>query len=117
MVVHCNHQNEICPSVATACLKLSEKNITLLNQSVLLKGINDSTDQLCQLSERLFDAGIMPYYLHLLDKVSGTHHFEVTEEKAIKLITQIKEKLPGYLVPKLVKEEMGAPSKSIVTFS
>jgi len=78
---------------------------------VLLAGINDSTDALTALSERLFAAGVLPYYLHLLDKVQGAAHFDVPEERARQLITGISAVLPGYLVPKLVREVAGAPSK------
>ncbi|MBS3953754.1 MAG: EF-P beta-lysylation protein EpmB [Methylomicrobium sp.] len=111
MVVHCNHANEISQSVAQACRLIKDYGITLLNQSVLLKGVNDTANDLCTLSERLFENGIIPYYLHSLDKANGTQHFEVSEEHALKLIQQIQDRLPGYLVPKLVKEIAGAPSK------
>lgn len=115
IVVHCNHSNEIDQNVKEACNTLSKLNITLLNQSVLLKDINDSVDQLCQLSETLFATGILPYYLHLLDKVTGTQHFDVTRARAITLIEAVKIRLPGYLVPKLVEEKAGAPAKIAVT--
>ncbi|MCK5356112.1 MAG: EF-P beta-lysylation protein EpmB [Methyloprofundus sp.] len=115
IVVHCNHSNEIDQSVIDACKTITKHNITLLNQAVLLKGVNDSVDQLCQLSETLIVAGIIPYYLHLLDKVSGTHHFDVNRTTAIALIEAVKLRLPGYLVPKLVNEVAGTPSKTAVT--
>ena len=111
VVVHCNHANEINSRVITACQRLKNNGITLLNQSVLLKGVNDNADVLSHLSERLFAMGIMPYYLHLLDKATGTAHFEVFEEDALTLVKHIKDRLPGYLVPKLVKEQAGAASK------
>lgn len=115
IIVHCNHSNEIDQSVIDTCHRLAQQNITLLNQSVLLKDINDSVDQLCQLSETLFSAGILPYYLHLLDKVSGTQHFDVDSHTAINLIAGVKERLPGYLVPKLVREEAGALAKITIS--
>jgi L-lysine 2,3-aminomutase len=114
VVVHCNHANEVSESVLLACQQLKQPNVTLLNQSVLLKGVNDDAQTLCALSERLFHCGILPYYLHLLDKASGTGHFEVTETTALTLIQQMQAQLPGYLVPKLVKEQAGAMSKLLV---
>lgn len=115
MVVHCNHANELSQSVAHACRMTKDHSITLFNQSVLLKGVNDTANDLCHLSERLFENGIIPYYLHSLDKANGTQHFEVSEEHALKLIQQMQDSLPGYLVPKLVKEIAGAPSKQSLT--
>ena len=114
VVIHCNHANEIDASVDTALARLAGRGITLLNQAVLLAGINDTAPALTALSERLFAAGVMPYYLHLLDKVQGAAHFEVPEERARKLIGETGALLPGYLVPKLVREEAGAPSKSVL---
>jgi L-lysine 2,3-aminomutase len=114
VVVHSNHANEISPAVAQACTTLSKSNITLLNQSVLLKGVNDTAEQLCHLSEILFSIKVMPYYLHILDKANGTGHFEVSEAEAVKIFHTLQEKLPGYLVPKLVNEQAGAPSKTMI---
>ncbi|CAA9889580.1 putative lysine aminomutase [Candidatus Methylobacter favarea] len=111
VVIHCNHANEINKRVIPACKSLKENGLILFNQSVLLKGVNDNAAVLCDLSEKLFSHGIIPYYLHLLDKASGTGHFEVAETEALKLIRQIQDTLPGYLVPKLVKEQAGAASK------
>jgi len=111
IVVHCNHANEINDRVIAACNSLRNSAITLFNQSVLLKGVNDNAEVLCKLSEQLFSHGIIPYYLHLLDKATGTGHFEVSEEDALALIRQVQTALPGYLVPKLVKERAGAESK------
>ena len=111
VVVHCNHANEINPRVIAACKLLKNNGITLFNQSVLLKGVNDNVAALCELSEQLFSHGIIPYYLHLLDKATGTGHFEVSETAASALIKQVQAALPGYLVPKLVKEQAGAMSK------
>ena len=114
LVVHCNHANEINDRVIDACRLLKKQGITLFNQSVLLKGVNDNAEQLCTLSERLFSHGIIPYYLHSLDKANGTGHFEVAESKALKLINLLQQTLPGYLVPKLVKERAGAASKQYI---
>ncbi len=114
LVTHCNHSNELSEQVAKACLALKKENITLLNQSVLLKDINDSAAVLQNLSERLFNCGILPYYLHLLDKASGTAHFEVKQEAALKIHQQLLNNLPGYLVPKLVKEQAGKASKTLL---
>ncbi|MGJ0483063.1 MAG: EF-P beta-lysylation protein EpmB [Methylomicrobium sp.] len=114
LVVHCNHPNEITERVSEACRLLKQKGIVQLNQSVLLRGVNDNSFQLAALSERLFENGVMPYYLHLLDKVSGAGHFEVEEAEALELIRQMQAALPGYLVPKLVKEIAGANSKRYV---
>jgi EF-P beta-lysylation protein EpmB len=114
IVTHCNHANEISERVITACNLLKNSGIALFNQAVLLKGVNDNAKALCELSERLFSHGIIPYYLHLLDKAIGTGHFEVSEAKALELILQVQAALPGYLVPKLVKEQAGAASKQYV---
>jgi EF-P beta-lysylation protein EpmB len=114
IVVHCNHANEINPRVIGAINLLRNNSITLFNQSVLLKGVNDNPAALCELSEQLFSIGIIPYYLHLLDKATGTGHFEVSEIEAINLIKQVQATLPGYLVPKLVKELAGALSKKSI---
>jgi len=111
LVVHANHAQEIDSSVHRAMQGLKERGVTVLNQSVLLRGVNDSCEALVQLSERLFEAGIMPYYLHLLDRAQGTAHFEAPETVARLLETQLRRRLPGYLVPQLVREQRGAPSK------
>ncbi len=114
IVVHCNHANEINDRVITAFNTLKGHSITLFNQSVLLKDVNDRVDTLCALSEKLFHHGVIPYYLHLLDKAAGTGHFEVAETQAVELIKEVQATLPGYLVPKLVKEVAGQHSKQIV---
>ena len=111
VVLHVNHANEFDTSVDAACASLRETGATLLNQSVLLRGINDDADTLIALSERMFDAGVLPYYLHQLDRVQGTAHFEVTDDRAQSLIEDMRGRLPGYLVPKLVREVGGDPSK------
>lgn len=114
LVVHSNHANEINARVKTAFNLLKNKGITLLNQSVLLKGVNDNAAILCDLSDKLFTLGIIPYYLHLLDKATGIGHFEVLEDDVKRIMKQVQNRLPGYLVPKLVKEIAGAESKQYV---
>jgi EF-P beta-lysylation protein EpmB len=111
VVVHVNHANEIDSEVRRALAALDATGVTLLNQAVLLAGVNDSADALADLSEALFEAGVLPYYLHLLDPVEGAAHFEVPEEKAILLHTELTNRLSGYLVPRLVREVEGAPAK------
>jgi EF-P beta-lysylation protein EpmB len=116
MVLHVNHAQEISPDVVKACADLQANGVRLFNQSVLLKGINDTTATLTQLSETLFAAGVQPYYLHLLDRVQGAAHFEVSEFKAQQLLRELTAALPGYLVPKLVREISGHASKTPVPF-
>lgn len=111
MVIHANHANELSPQFAEMCQNIASSGILLLNQSVLLKEVNDNIDQLIALSEKLFQFGILPYYLHVLDKATGTAHFDVDRATAIKLHQQLLQALPGYLVPKLVEEQAGATSK------
>ena len=112
LVMHSNHAREFDADVHLACRSLQQAGITLLNQSVLLRRVNDSADALAALSERLFAAGVLPYYLHLLDKVAGAAHFDVPESRALALVQELREKLPGYLVPKLVREQPGAGAKT-----
>lgn len=114
LVMHCNHANELNHRVAAACTLLRQQPITLLNQSVLLKGVNDHAETLRELSERLLELGILPYYLHLLDKAKGTAHFDLEQSHAINLHQQLQASLPGYLVPKLVREIAGENAKSWV---
>lgn len=114
MVLHCNHSNEIDSSVATVLQQLHQHQITLLNQSVLLAGVNDNAKALVELSEKLFENHVFPYYLHQLDKVQGAKHFAVDKEKALQLLHEIRQRLPGYLVPKLVEENAGAASKTMI---
>jgi EF-P beta-lysylation protein EpmB len=114
MVIHCNHPQEINHDVKLAMQQLTEAGILLLNQSVLLKGVNDQAEILIALSEALFAAGVQPYYLHVLDKVRGTAHFDLNRQTAIELYQAMRQRLPGYLVPKLVSEQPGALSKSLV---
>ncbi len=112
MVVHCNHPQELDAPVREALHALRHAGLTLLNQSVLLKGINDTVDSLAQLSEQLFSAGVLAYYLHQLDKVKGAAHFEVSDAEAIALHNALRQRLPGYLLPELVTEQAGAASKT-----
>jgi EF-P beta-lysylation protein EpmB len=114
VVLHVNHGNELDDSVRSACAALRAAGVTLLNQSVLLRGVNDSVTALSDLSQRLFDAGVVPYYLHLLDRVRGTAHFEVPESTAQQLVGALAATLSGYLVPRLVREVPGAPAKMVV---
>ncbi|MEO7251976.1 MAG: EF-P beta-lysylation protein EpmB [Arenimonas sp.] len=112
VVVHANHGNEIDESVAQALRRLRQAGATVLNQSVLLRGVNDDAEVLAELSERLFDAGALPYYLHQLDRVTGAAHFEVSDPRARALRDALRECLPGYLVPRLVREIAGAKAKT-----
>ncbi|MDH5357597.1 MAG: EF-P beta-lysylation protein EpmB [Gammaproteobacteria bacterium] len=114
MVVHANHANEIDNTVAKALEDLRTAGCQMLNQAVLLKGINDSAASLTALSERLGDVNVMPYYLHLLDRVAGAGHFEVPEQKGIALVAQLRNSLSGYLVPRLVREQKGEASKTVI---
>lgn len=111
MVIHCNHANEIDALTAEHLQRARAAGITLLNQAVLLKGINDSVAVQTQLSQRLFSAGVLPYYLHVLDKVAGAAHFDNDERFAIELYWSLLAVLPGYLVPKLVRELPNKPFK------
>ncbi|MDH3978433.1 MAG: EF-P beta-lysylation protein EpmB [Gammaproteobacteria bacterium] len=111
VVIHCNHAAEIDDEAGQALIVLGQCTEHLLNQSVLLRGVNDSADALTDLSNALFKYGVLPYYIHQLDQVTGTAHFKVDDHKALQLIKQTAEKLPGYLVPKLVRETAGEKSK------
>lgn len=111
IVLHSNHANEIDDTVAAACAALRDAGATLLNQSVLLRGINDDVDALAELSERLIARSVIPYYLHQLDRVQGAAHFEIDDTSALSLINQLRDRLPGYLVPRLMREVAGAASK------
>jgi L-lysine 2,3-aminomutase len=114
VVLHANHANEFDAEVDAACARLRAEGIHLLNQSVLLKGINDSVEALAALSARLLAAGVLPYYVHMPDKVQGTAHFDVSDEEAKALLQALQARLPGYLVPRLVREESGAPGKVLL---
>ncbi len=114
VVFHINHPHEIGENFRRAALKLHYRGIQCLNQSVLLKHINDDINTLVALQERSCEAGILPYYLFCLDRVQGATHFEVEPDRAIDLARQMRECLPGYLVPRLAMENPGAKSKSIL---
>lgn len=114
MVVHCNHPQEIGPAAAQALERLHAAGIHTLNQSVLLRGVNDSAETLCELSRRLFQHQVLPYYLHLLDPVQGAAHFRVEESEARALTTLMQARLPGYLMPRLVREIPGRLAKTPV---
>jgi EF-P beta-lysylation protein EpmB len=111
VVLHCNHANELDSNVAQALQPLRQAGITLLNQSVLLRGVNDDAEVLIALSRRLFAVGVLPYYLHMLDAVQGAAHFAVSLDKARELKEVLRGALPGYLVPRLVQEKAGMASK------
>ena len=112
LVIHANHANEITLPEIHALQKLKQAGVHLLNQAVLLKGINHTPIDQINLSEALYDAGVLPYYLHLLDPVQGAAHFEVNLKAAIKLISRMQSQLPGFLVPRLVREIAGESSKT-----
>lgn len=114
MVLHSNHAQELDAQVQEVCLALRDSNCHLLNQSVLLKGINDDALILAALSERLFDCSVLPYYLHLLDKVVGAAHFDIDFMQAQIIYQQLQTLLPGYLVPRLVREEAGKKHKTLL---
>ena len=111
MVLHVNHANEVDGSVMRAVGRLRAVCRSVLNQAVILRGVNDSAKSLITLSERLFEAGIDPYYLHVLDRVAGAHHFDVSDEEVAALHEALLNALPGYLVPKLVREVPGVGHK------
>ncbi|MCX7090996.1 MAG: EF-P beta-lysylation protein EpmB [Legionellales bacterium] len=114
VVVHCNHPNELDDAVQQACAQMQQAGCLLLNQSVLLKEINDHSKILANLSQRLFAYGILPYYLHLLDPVQGAQHFDLDLDAALTIYQDLQSQLPGYLVPKLVRERAGMPYKMIM---
>lgn len=114
VVIHANHGNELCDDVHAALARLKASGATVLNQSVLLAGVNDDLQVLADLSERLFACGVMPYYLHQLDAVKGAGHFAVADSTAVALHKSLMAALPGYLVPKLVRETAGEANKSPV---
>ncbi len=110
-VLHVNHPNEIDADVRAACALLHDSGVTLLNQTVLLQGVNDDAAVLAELSRKLFEAGVLPYYLHVLDRVRGAAHFDVPEARARVIAGQLAAQMPGYLVPRLAREIYGAPAK------
>ena len=116
VVLHVNHPRELDHGLRQRLRTLSAARCCVLNQSVLLRNVNDDPDILAALSERLFDAGVLPYYLHLLDKVQGAMHFDVDEPTACTIMKEVAARLPGYLVPRLVREQAGEPGKTPVRF-
>ncbi|MBP9721716.1 MAG: EF-P beta-lysylation protein EpmB [Gammaproteobacteria bacterium] len=114
LVTHCNHPNELDDYIKYKMKLLKNNNVTLLNQSVLLKNINNNPEILINLSKKLFDCYILPYYLHLLDPVQGAGHFDLTEIQAKKIFQEINSKLSGYLVPRLVREIPGKLNKTVI---
>ena len=112
VVIHTNHPREVSPAVSAACRRLVSAGVTVLNQSVLLAGVNDNEAILDALSRALFESGVLPYYLHQLDRVAGAAHFAVTDERARELARLLAERLPGYLVPRFVREVPGHPGKT-----
>ena len=114
MVLHVNHPAEIDGAVAHSIARLVDSGIPLLSQSVLLRGVNDQADILAQLFERLVDLRVMPYYLHQLDRVASAAHFEVPEQEGLKIIRELRGRLPGYAVPRYVRDIPGNPSKHVL---
>jgi len=112
VVVHCNHPREISDEVAVALQRLVQAGIPVLNQSVLLAGVNDSIEVLTELCEQLVDLGVLPYYLHQLDRVAGAAHFEVPIEQGRAIVASLRQRLPGYAVPRYVQEHSGAANKT-----
>lgn len=112
VVLHVNHAQEIDADVSHAVRRLRSAGALLLNQSVLLRRVNDSSDRLAALSERLIEIGVLPYYLHQLDRVRGVDHFFVPESRGVELIGSLRDRLPGYAVPRYVREDAGSPSKT-----
>lgn len=114
VVIHANHVAEIDQAVAHSLKELVDAGLVVLNQSVLLRGVNDSVEALVQLCESLADLRVMPYYLHQLDRVAGAAHFEVPVEKGVQLVQQLRARLPGYCVPRYVQEVPGEPNKVVL---
>ena len=113
-VYHANHANEIDDDIATGVANLKQAGATVLNQGVILKGVNDSVEAQVELSEALFSAGILPYYMFTLDPIEGGAHFDIPISEAQQLMGKVAEKLPGYLVPRLAKEIPGRPAKTLL---
>ncbi len=117
IVLHINHANEIADDFVKALEPLLDARIPIFNQSVLLKGVNDNAEALIELSEKMFDSGIIPYYLHLFDRVQGAAHFDVSEEKALCIAKEMLATLPGFLMPKLVREIAGEANKTPINLT
>jgi EF-P beta-lysylation protein EpmB len=114
MVVHANHPQEIDDATAAALSRLVDAGIPVLNQAVLLRGVNDNAEALIGLSRRLVDLRVMPYYLHQLDRVAGAAHFEVPISRGLELIDDLRRALPGYAVPRYVQEIPGKEHKRVL---
>lgn len=114
VVVHINHPNEVDEHVHQAIQLLRNAQIDVFNQSVLLKGVNDSVEILTELVHRVFEIGIVPYYLHVFDPIAGAHHYDTAETTARALWKQLQAQLPGYLVPRLVREQPYEAAKNIL---
>jgi len=114
VVAHANHAQELDEDVAAALGKLTGAGVPLLNQTVLLHGVNDNVEALVELSQRLLDCRVMPYYLHQLDRVAGAAHFEVPVDRGLQIVAQMRATLPGYAVPRFVQEIPGAPCKRVL---
>ncbi|MBA2652691.1 MAG: EF-P beta-lysylation protein EpmB [Tatlockia sp.] len=115
IVLHCNHAQELDDKVQQVCSALAKAGCHLLNQAVLLRGVNDNATVLAKLSEDLFSCGVLPYYLHVLDKVAGAAHFDLPEKTALAIHRQLQSILPGYLVPRLAREESGRAHKTLLS--
>lgn len=111
-VFHINHRNEISPAVEMFFRRLTHRGVPLLSQTVLLRGVNDSVEALAELFEKLGDLGVIPYYLHQLDRVAGAAHFEVTPERGVEIVRQLRQRLGGWLIPRYVREIPGEPAKT-----
>ncbi len=114
VVIHANHPRELSAAVRQVLRQMAERGVILLNQSVLLARVNDNAETLVGLSERLLECGVLPYYLHQLDRVTGSHHFEVSVERGRFLMEEMRRRLPGYMVPRYVTERPGAPAKIVL---
>lgn len=114
VVVHVNHPHELGEDVTAALARLADAGVPLLNQSVLLRGVNDNAETLIELSERLFACRVMPYYLHQLDRVQGAAHFLVERDEGVRIVETLRRSLPGYLVPRYVEEIAGDANKRII---
>ncbi len=112
LVLHANHPREIDGALEEALAPLRRRGVVLLNQSVLLRHVNDDAEVLAELSRRLLQVGVLPYYLHQLDRALGTAHFAVSDQQAKAIVEELRARLPGYLVPRLVREEPGRPHKT-----
>jgi EF-P beta-lysylation protein EpmB len=112
VVIHANHARELDAEVAEGVGRLRRAGVMVLNQAVLLRGVNDSAEAQCDLSLRLIELGVVPYYLHQLDRVRGAAHFEVSIQRGREIVAELRRRLPGYAVPQYVQELPGAPHKA-----